>query len=46
MNDPAPTLYRWEEMPIEELKPLLGRRLISTDRMMPAHVYLEKGASL
>jgi quercetin dioxygenase-like cupin family protein len=30
-------------MPKEELKPDLRRRLISTDRMMLAHVYLEKG---
>ncbi len=43
MSDPAATLYRWEDMPVEELNPLLGRRLISTDRMMLAHVYLEKG---
>ena len=35
--------YRWEDMPKEELKPDLRRRLISTDRMMLAHVYLEKG---
>jgi quercetin dioxygenase-like cupin family protein len=37
------THYRWEDMPKEELKPDLRRRLISTDRMMLAHVYLEKG---
>src|SRR5260370_7533786 len=30
-------------MPKEVLKPGLGRRLISTDRMMLAHVYLEQG---
>jgi quercetin dioxygenase-like cupin family protein len=30
-------------MPKEELKPDLRRRLISTDRMMLAHVYLEEG---
>src|SRR3954471_24403103 len=30
-------------MPKEELKPDLGRRLISTERMMLAHVYLKKG---
>jgi quercetin dioxygenase-like cupin family protein len=35
--------YRWEDMPKEELKPGLGRRLISTERMMLAHVYLEQG---
>ena len=44
MNEPAAaTLHRWDDMPKEMLKPLLGRRLISTERMMLAHVYLEKG---
>jgi quercetin dioxygenase-like cupin family protein len=44
MNAPAAArLHRWEDMPKENLKPLLGRRLISTERMMLAHVYLEKG---
>ena len=42
MNDRA-TRYRWEDMPREELKPDLHRRLISTDRMMLAHVYLDEG---
>ena len=37
------THYRWSELPKEMLKPDLGRRLISTDRMMVAHVYLEQG---
>jgi unsaturated pyranuronate lyase len=37
------TRYRWDDMPKEALKPDLQRRLISTDRMMLAHVYLEKG---
>jgi quercetin dioxygenase-like cupin family protein len=35
--------YRWEDMPKDELKPDLHRRLISTERMMLAHVYLDKG---
>ena len=34
--------YRWDDLPKEMLKPDLGRRLISTERMMLAHVYLEK----
>jgi quercetin dioxygenase-like cupin family protein len=38
------TRYRWEELPREALSPLISRRLISTERMMIAHVYLEKGA--
>ena len=37
------TLYRWDDMPKEALKPDLGRRLITTERMMLAHVYLDKG---
>jgi len=37
------TLYRWEDLPKERLKPDLQRRLISTERLMLAHVYLEKG---
>jgi quercetin dioxygenase-like cupin family protein len=41
--DATPVLYRWDEMEKEELNPLLKRRLISTERMMLAHVYLEQG---
>ncbi len=37
------THYRWDEMAKEELTPLLGRRLITGERMMLAHVYLKKG---
>ena len=36
--------YRWEDLPKEQLRPDLHRRLISTERMMIAHVYLDKGA--
>ena len=44
MNDePEAIRYRWDDMPKEMLKPDLGRRLIATDRMMLAHVYLDKG---
>jgi unsaturated pyranuronate lyase len=35
--------YRWDELPKERLKADLDRRLISTDRMMLAHVYLQQG---
>jgi quercetin dioxygenase-like cupin family protein len=38
------TRYRWDELPRETLSPLIGRRLISTERMMIAHVYLDEGA--
>ena len=43
MNDLEAIRYRWEDIPKEELKPDLARRLISTDRMMLAQVFLEKG---
>ncbi len=37
------TLYRWDDLPKEPLKEDLHRRLISTERMMIAHVYLDEG---
>jgi quercetin dioxygenase-like cupin family protein len=43
MQPSGATHYRWEDMPKEQLNPLLGRRLIATERMMLAHVYLEQG---
>jgi quercetin dioxygenase-like cupin family protein len=38
------THYRWDELPREELNPLIGRRLITGNDVMIAHVYLAKGA--
>ena len=43
MNDAKAIHYRWDDLPREQLKPDLGRRLIATERMMLAHVYLEEG---
>jgi unsaturated pyranuronate lyase len=43
VNSARPTLHRWEDLPKEQLKPDLHRRLISTERLMLAHVYLDKG---
>jgi len=43
VNGLTATRYRWNDIPKEALKPDLHRRLISTERMMLAHVYLEKG---
>ena len=43
MNVLGATRYRWDDLPKEELKPDLHRRLVSTERMMLAHVYLDKG---
>jgi quercetin dioxygenase-like cupin family protein len=36
-------LVRWDALPWEPLNPLLGRRLISAERIMLAHVQLKKG---
>jgi quercetin dioxygenase-like cupin family protein len=35
--------YRWEDMPRERVSDSLERRLITAERMMLTHVYLEKG---
>jgi quercetin dioxygenase-like cupin family protein len=43
VNSLGATHYRWEDMPKEALKPDLKRRLISAERIMLAHVYLETG---
>ena len=37
------TLYRWDDMPKEQITDQLSRRLVTGDRMMLAHVYLDKG---
>jgi quercetin dioxygenase-like cupin family protein len=37
------THYRWDDLPKEELKPDLRRRLIPAERMTLGHVYLDKG---
>jgi quercetin dioxygenase-like cupin family protein len=44
MSNARATLYRWDELPREELAPLIGRRIVTGDRLMIAHVYLAKGA--
>jgi len=40
---PSVSFYRWSDLPEETLSPLLGRKLITGNRMMLAHVYLKKG---
>lgn len=35
--------YRWDDMPREALSPLLGRRMITGERLMLTHVYMEQG---
>jgi quercetin dioxygenase-like cupin family protein len=44
MTDAKPARYRWDDIPKEDLKPLLARRVISGERIMLAHIYLEAGA--
>jgi quercetin dioxygenase-like cupin family protein len=43
MDGSAATHYRWDELPKERLNPLLERRLVSGERVMIAHVYMEQG---
>ena len=43
MENAMTQLYRWEDMPKEQLSDSLSRRLVTADRMMLAHVYLNKG---
>src|SRR5689334_172300 len=35
--------YRWDDLPKEKVSDSLSRRLVTADRMMLAHVYLDKG---
>ena len=37
------SFFRWSDMPKERVTDQLTRRLITGDRMMLAHVYLDKG---
>jgi len=37
------THYRWEDIPKEEVSQGIARRLISAERLMLTHVYLDKG---
>jgi quercetin dioxygenase-like cupin family protein len=42
-TQPAVAYYRWSDVPLEPVKPLLDRKLITGDRMMLAQVFLKKG---
>ena len=44
MSDSRATHYRWDELPRDELTPLIARRMITGERMMVAQLYLEEGA--
>ncbi len=43
MEQKTTTWYRWEDMPRERVSDQLERRLITAERMMLTHVYLDKG---
>ena len=43
MSEGRATHYRWDDLPKEPLKEDLSRRLISSERMMLAQVFLDKG---
>ena len=43
MSDQRATRYRWEDLPKETVSPELSRRLITGERLMLTHVYMEKG---
>ena len=43
MSKHGVTFYRWDDMPKEQVNAGLSRRLVTGDRMMLAHVYLNKG---
>lgn len=38
------SFYRWEELPLERVTDQISRKLVTGERMMLAHVYLDKGA--
>jgi quercetin dioxygenase-like cupin family protein len=44
MEQTQTQFYRWEDMPKERVSDSLQRRLITGDRMMLTHVYLDKGS--
>jgi quercetin dioxygenase-like cupin family protein len=40
------TRYRWDDMEREQLNPSIGRRLVTGERLMLAHVYFTKGGTV
>jgi quercetin dioxygenase-like cupin family protein len=42
MTDQTATLYNWEKVPLERLNNKISRKVVTSDRMMVAHVYIEK----
>jgi quercetin dioxygenase-like cupin family protein len=44
VSDERARLIRWDDVTRETLTPLLGRRIITGERMMLSQLYLEEGA--
>ena len=42
-DTPREVHYRWQDLPAEPLKGTITRRLVTSERMMIAHVYFKKG---
>jgi quercetin dioxygenase-like cupin family protein len=38
------SFFRWDDMPKEQVTDTISRRLVTGERMMLAHVYIDKGA--
>lgn len=38
--------YNWNEMPAEQLKDTISRKLITSERMMISHVYIKRGGDV
>jgi quercetin dioxygenase-like cupin family protein len=43
-SEPAVSFFRWTDMPKERVTDQISRRLVTGERMMLAHVYLDKGS--
>ncbi|MDP9348804.1 MAG: cupin domain-containing protein [Gemmatimonadota bacterium] len=43
-NSSGVRFFRWDDMPKEQVTDQISRRLVTGERMMLAHVYLEKGS--
>ena len=37
-------LSRWDEMPVEQMSPTIGRKMVVGEKVMMARVFLKKGA--
>jgi quercetin dioxygenase-like cupin family protein len=42
-KDEGPRVVRWDDVPREQLNELLARKFITGERVMLAHIYLDKG---